>query len=328
MVNFIDIHSLLLNPISIQYLIEDLIEDQTLGAIIGESGSGKSFAAISLALSVATEVPFAGKNVKRTGAVIYFAGEGKQGVPRRINAWAKYHGVSIPKGRLFMPGERITFDKKGAMMAGNAIAAIQSEHGAPVLLIIDTLARAMPPESDENSTRDMMKFINNVDDLRKKYGCVVVIVHHTGYGEDTKNRPRGSSAFRASIDWEFLTKKAKRKKGKGTFEATKMKDAELPDPMSFEIEPVEESAVIVFGESAPVKVIELKKDGLLGLSTLRDTFARLGRQHATKNEWRDDFYAQDKAIDKDTKRQNFNRGINELVGVEKVVFDGEFYTLA
>jgi len=327
-IRFIDIYDLLLNPPAIEYLIEGLIEDQTNGAIIGESGSGKTFVALSLALSVVTGVQFAGREVKRVGTVIYFVGEGRQGIPRRIRAWERHHGISIPRGRLYMPSERVTFDAEGASKVETALAELPAEYKPPALLIIDTLARALPPDSDENSTRDMMAFLNLVDDLRKKNRCVAVIVHHTGHGEDKKSRARGSSAFRASIDWEYLTKKGNGKKGQGKLEVTKMKDAEIPGQMPFCLVQSEESVVPVFGGPEPADGPKLNKLEQFALSTLKATFFRLNRENVTVDEWREHFYEMDKADKPETKRQNFNRARNSLVKKEVLLFDEEHYTIA
>ena len=56
-IRFIDIHNELLNPQSPQFLIEGMVEDQTTGAIFGETGSGKTFIALALACSVVTGEP-------------------------------------------------------------------------------------------------------------------------------------------------------------------------------------------------------------------------------------------------------------------------------
>ena len=73
-----------------QYLIEGLIEQQSLCQMFGEPGSGKSFMAIDAACSIASGKNFHDRPVAR-GPVIYIAGEGRRGVVRRINAWAMAH---------------------------------------------------------------------------------------------------------------------------------------------------------------------------------------------------------------------------------------------
>lgn len=321
--NLLDIYDLLLDPIEPNYLVEGLIEDHTTGALIGEAASGKSFIAISLACSVITGISFASQKVRRQGPVIYIAGEGRQGIPRRVQAWQDHHQVMILKNQLFMPRVSVQLDASGAKQISEAIDLLVLKHGEPALIIIDTLARTLPAGRDENSSKDMMAFLNIIDGLRDRFNCVALIVHHTGHGEESKSRARGSSSFRAAMDWEFLVDKKK-----GLLRATKMKDADLPDPIRYEISKSSESAVVFFGEVVSDKTQALTKTESLGLKILKETFIRLGQQHATTEEWRDDFYSSTKYNSTGTKRTNFNRARDGLVSKGVLDFKDEIYSLA
>ena len=57
-----------------EYLIDGLIETETLGLLFGDPGCGKSFVGADIGLSVATGAPFHGRKVKQ-GAVFLIAGE-------------------------------------------------------------------------------------------------------------------------------------------------------------------------------------------------------------------------------------------------------------
>lgn len=321
--HFLDIHDLLLNPIDPDYLVDGLIEDHTTGALIGESGSGKTFIAASLACSVATGISFAGCQIKKQGLVIYFAYEGQQGFPRRIQGWEIEHKTTIPPGRFFMPCESVQLDLAGAKRIEAATCELAETYGSPVLLVIDTLVRALPAGRDENSSKDMMAFLNIIDRLRDRYNCVALIVHHTGHGEESKGRARGSSSFRAAMDWEFLVDKRK-----GLLRATKMKDSDLPDPIRYEISKSSESAVVAFGDTVSEKTQSLNNTERFGLRILKETFIRVGRQTATTEEWREDFYHEYKNTKNDNKRKAFNRSLNGLVAKGILEFKNESYSLA
>lgn len=58
-----------------------------------------------------------------------------------------------------------------------AADAAVAEHGVPVLLVVDTLARHI--DGDENAPVDMGLFIAACDGLRERYRCAVLIVHHS-----------------------------------------------------------------------------------------------------------------------------------------------------
>ena len=75
------------------WLIEDILEEESLIGLIGSSGSGKSFLAIDMACSIASGVPFHGRATTK-GTVLYVASEGKRGLTTRVEAWCQKNGVS------------------------------------------------------------------------------------------------------------------------------------------------------------------------------------------------------------------------------------------
>jgi hypothetical protein len=320
---FADMADELLHPTEPRYLIKDVIEENTTGGLFGESTAGKSFIAVSKACCCATGFPWAGHEVLRPGPVIYYAGEGRQGIPRRVAAWQECHGVTIPKGRFFLPKGRVEFDAEGARLVADAVEGLAQQHGPPVLLLIDTLARAMPAGSDENSAKDMMEFLNAVDSIRDRFGCVALIVHHTGHGEETRTRARGSSAFKAAMDFEILADKRK-----GLLSWTKMKDAEIPPPVPYKLESVGRSAVVAFGDPASPQGDNLGKTDAFALTTLQDACSRMGRTWATVEEWRVDFYRRHHADSVSTKRKAFNRARADLVEKGAVHLDSDMYAIA
>jgi hypothetical protein len=137
-----------------EFLVEGLIETETLSLMFGDPGCGKSFVGADLGLSVATGTPFHGRKVKQ-GPVFLIAGEGHNGLTRRFAAWSKHKGVSIAGAPLFMSNRPAQFlDANSAREVAEAVHALAAQHGNPVLIEIDTLARNYGP-GDENSTRDI-----------------------------------------------------------------------------------------------------------------------------------------------------------------------------
>jgi DNA-binding Lrp family transcriptional regulator len=68
-----------------------------------------------------------------------------------------------------------------------------------VLIVVDTLARCFTG-GDENSSKDMGRFVAACDALRKETGATVLVVHHSG---KDKSSERGSSALRGAADAMF-----------------------------------------------------------------------------------------------------------------------------
>lgn len=283
-----------------EWLIERWLAENTLAGLIGPSGAGKTFLAVDWVCRVATGSPWLGNKVKR-GAVFYLAGEGQAGIRKRIAAWESYHGISVDGHPLFV-GDTLPFLTDDLQAAGTiaAIEAMEEEiffscGGAePALVVVDTVARAMGG-ADENSAGDMGRLIGAMDWFRTRWGATVLAIHHTGHAEG--GRARGSSAFKAALDSEFLvtTSDAQVK-----LAVTKGKDWESPPPLVLEkhIVPVEivgtdgtplrDSSLILRPDNEAAilemkrrEAYRMKKDGL----TVREIATDLGVPRSTVGRW-------------------------------------------
>lgn len=222
----------LLNDPPPEYLIDGWLVVDTLAGMIGRSGSGKSFCALTMALCIASDREFFGCQVK-AGPAFYLAGEGGQGLTRRAKAWAKANGATLESVPLFI-SERLPPIIEGADRIVSEIGAMLAQHGPPRLIVIDTLARAFNGE-DENSAAAMSHFVAALDRMRAELqGVTVLVIHHTGHDG---TRARGSSAYYAALDVEIMIERDKHDRVGMT--NTKSKDAAPPPPMLFELEPVE-----------------------------------------------------------------------------------------
>src|SRR5947208_368501 len=72
------------------WLVLSVVRSRTLVLMWGASGSGKTFLALDLALSIARPTRWFGRRV-RHGGVIYLAGEGH--LKSRIDAYMAVHGL-------------------------------------------------------------------------------------------------------------------------------------------------------------------------------------------------------------------------------------------
>lgn len=211
------------------YLIGDFVETECLAMLFGDPGCGKSFIAVDAALSVATGTAFHGRKVL-TGPVVYLAGEGHNGLMRRIEAWSKEHQVDITECPLFLSRSAAQFLNDVLVReVAEAVERIKEKFGPPRLIVVDTVARSFGG-GDENSTPDMTKFVAALDAFRERYGCTILLVHHTGHSD--KNRARGNMALKGALDAEYRVEKT----GSGiVIECTKMKDAPEPKPLHFSL---------------------------------------------------------------------------------------------
>ncbi|MCB5409448.1 helicase RepA family protein [Pseudogemmobacter faecipullorum] len=317
-----------------EFLVEGLIETETLGLVFGEPGCGKSFFAVDLALSVASGVKFHGRAV-RTGPVFYIAGEGHNGLVRRFAAWSKHHGKDWPmKSVPLFKSERAAqfLDSASALSVAQAVQALAVKNGAPSLIIVDTLARNFGP-GDENSTAEMSQFVAAMDNLRDNWpNCTLLIIHHSGH--DAQHRARGAIALKGALDFEFRLSKDG---AAMTLANTKMKDADPPADMHFDLTSVDlgedvSSAVLVEGEvsSRPAQKKETNDEKLA-----RQTYIAAAKDHGIwdgdtfkgvhLNDWRPVFYTKHTGDKEDTKRKAFQRGRNHLVDGGKMDASDDVY---
>ena len=305
-----------------EFLIDGLIETDSLGLIFGDPGCGKSFIAADIALSVATGDQFHGRPTKQ-GAVFFIAGEGHSGLARRFQAWARHRGRGLTGVPMFKSNRAAQFlDAASAQAVADAVDALVSAHGAPRMIVVDTLARNFGP-GDENSTSEMGAFVAAMDDLRGRHpGCVVLIVHHSGHGD--KQRARGAMALKGAIDFEY---RAEKSDDTITLTNTKMKDAPLAAPMAFRLQcvPLADgvSSAALVPTVAPEGRGKLKPNEKVALNAFK---AAADEQDGWGNglhliQWSEAFLKIHTGTNPDSKRRMFDKARVELV--DKGIFSVE-----
>ena len=181
-------------------LIENLLVLSSLAVIYGDSNSGKTFFALSLALAVATGEKCYGRKVD-PGLVLYLASEAPGSIRSRMQALKKHFNCDLK--RLAMVPVPLNFysGDNDAADVFELVKAIKASRGEPVRLIVgDTLAR-MSAGANENSGEDMGPVMARFDRLAQATGAAVVIIHHSG--KDQARGARGWSGIRAHIDTEI-----------------------------------------------------------------------------------------------------------------------------
>ncbi len=261
---FLPVNELLGEVKPTDWLIDTILERGVTAQLFGETGSYKTFCAISWGLCIATKTKWLGKVVKQA-PVFMIVGEGHKGLQKRIIAWSKNNKVCLKDVPLFysnLPAQ-LTVEESAKFVA-KKVRSLNSEQAAEPLVIIDTMARNFGP-GDENSTKDMSAFVRHLDIYLNGY--TKLIIHHTGLKDP--NRGRGSSVLKAALDAEYMMKK-----NNGSISATlsnlKLKDDELFDPINLSLkvvevrsDPVVTSLVIDIGEAIDVSEVELtRKDKL------------------------------------------------------------------
>jgi hypothetical protein len=155
----------------------------------GPPKSGKTFVALDWALSMATGMSWHGTRTE-AAPVLYVSGEGAGGLHKRVLGWKKANGERSSRLYFIPFGARIV-ERQHVLQLRDDVYATGAR-----LLIVDTLARSMAGK-DENSAQDMGTAIQQLDWLREKTGCGVLLLHHSGVDG---TRPRGSTALFGAAD--------------------------------------------------------------------------------------------------------------------------------
>ncbi|MCZ4536350.1 AAA family ATPase [Gordonia terrae] len=212
-----------------QSLLGTLLFRKNLVVLAGEPGSFKSFVALDWAASVAAGKSWKGHTAHR-GTVVYLAGEGDVGLPKRLRAWEKSNNRGDKVPMMVYPRPARLQDPDNAETQAMVESVIRRN---PDLVVIDTLAR-YTTGMNENSAEDMGKFVEVASRIKDETGACVVIVHHTA--RDGGNE-RGSTALRGASDALYMLKSPNKKKRRVEFHVDRAKEeASGGDPMRLALE--------------------------------------------------------------------------------------------
>lgn len=206
-------------------IVKHFLDRRSFAQIYGPSGEGKTFVALDIAYHVAAGKPWMGHKVDG-GPVLYLAYEGN--LRRRVKALRQRMGYV--KAPLYIDSSAYDLRDVGGQQAlSQSLAVIKQAQGQyPVLIIIDTFARAMMG-GDENSAQDVGIFTQAVDELIRETTACVLIIHHSG--KDASKGARGSSALRAALDTSFEVSNR-------TITADKQREEDMADALRFQLQPV------------------------------------------------------------------------------------------
>lgn len=194
-----------------QWVVPGLVPDDGLVCLYGAPGTGKTFVALDMAMSVACGCShWHGRPLPSHGTaagVVYVAAEGIRGMRSRVATW-----FSNADAATAAEAANISFVSHAVNLSSEdqatsfADTLVRHQHAAntPVRLVIfDTLARCAVG-ADENSSQEMGVVVDHLDRIRRRIsassgaGCTAMVVHHSG-----KSAPavmRGSSAVLGAMD--------------------------------------------------------------------------------------------------------------------------------
>jgi len=330
--------------IYINWLVKDVMESDSYGQLFGEPASGKSLIILEMGFCISTGIEWYGHKTT-LGSVIYIAGEGFNGLQRRLKSLEIKYGRKAPNLYLSQAPAAFTEPESAKSVAD----AIETVCPTASVVIIDTLHRNFGG-GDENSSKDFGLFTSNIDKYIRKDGKTVVLVHHSGHGNS--NRGRGSSAIKASMDFEYMVSKTN---DVISMQCTKAKDMEPPQILSFKVvsQPIDEwvdedgrslGSVILESTYTPIKVKSLtpresvilnalvetlNDNGIKPERGIKDAFPELGDSIEVihLDSWRQAAYSVMEGEKKASMNTVFNRARKKLEALNKVQNHDGYYWL-
>ena len=181
-------------------LVQNLITMNSLSLIYGDSNSGKTFLALSIATAISEGIDCYGRKTEQ-GLVVYLASEAPRSIRSRVQAIKKYYGFSLEN--LFIVQVTMNFfsGNNDALDVIELCRIVEEMKGMKVRLIIgDTLSR-LAAGANENSGESMGPVMARFDLVSQTTGAAIMIIHHNG--KDAAKGSRGWSGIRAHIDTEI-----------------------------------------------------------------------------------------------------------------------------
>lgn len=171
----------------VKWLIEPkLVSVNSLSFIVGLPKACKSWILMDLALALATGTEWMGRFPCKESKVIYLDQErGKDSTIERFNQLIGGRGIdaeSLDKNLFIKPQSRTKIDLPNSYNAFDRML----EKFRPDIVLVDSFKKFH--SKNELATQDMQIVFTKLDELRDKYGCSFVFIHHETKGVISKRK--------------------------------------------------------------------------------------------------------------------------------------------
>lgn len=179
------------------HLVRGLFPQVGTACLYGAPGTGKSFVALDVVLSVAAGFDVLGRRSLQ-GAAVYLSTEGKSGLKARAIAWAQARGIDISDLPVALIEEPMNLrDAETVATLIDRIRRLERNSGISCRFIcVDTLSQCL--FGDENRQEEMAEFTGSMTRIANALGTQVCVVHHSG--KDKSKGARGSSVIAGNFD--------------------------------------------------------------------------------------------------------------------------------
>jgi hypothetical protein len=134
----------------VNYVIQSLIPERAVGFLVGESGAKKTFAALQMAICVATGIDFGGLPV-RQGSVMYFAPEDASGVRERYAGWKYTQNKNEPLPNFWVLSQQVPLHRSFIFVSHTAARML---NGTPANAVSQNVDIALMPSHGNRCIRE------------------------------------------------------------------------------------------------------------------------------------------------------------------------------
>lgn len=165
-------------------VIQGLLRQGETMNLIASPKTGKSWLAADLALMFATGQPLFNTFATVPGKVLLIDNElHRETIAFRMAKVADARGIAVPEFASQIHVESL----RGRLLDLPALASwfAQFPKGQFPVVILDSLYRMLPPETDENDNAAMCRLYNLIDAYAEQLGAAFILVHHTSKGNQS-----------------------------------------------------------------------------------------------------------------------------------------------
>jgi len=211
----------------IEYIVERLIAESSVNVWFGQWGAKKTWAAIDLAVCVASGKQWLGMATEPCNVLIIDEESGDTRLANRIRdtmrgELGQLANESVPIKSVSLAQFNLLKRPDDADLLARLVLELDAK-----LIIIDALADVMLG-GDENAVKDTQPVFANLRFIAELTGAAFIVIHHANKGGGY----RGSSAIAGAID-TLLSVESKQDNSLITFKTEKMRDGE---PLNFACE--------------------------------------------------------------------------------------------
>jgi replicative DNA helicase len=191
----------------VKWMVDGIIPSNGFCMIAGDSGVGKTWLLLDLALSVASGRPWLGTLPTTKGPVLFIDEE--SGVAllknRLLKLGQKEDLRDLPICFSTLEGLKVDTEQGRAKLRGTI-----KKYGAK-LVVIDSFVRIHG--GDENSVVDISKVTEALSRIAREEDCAIVVAHHARKKGPSLNEPgdrlRGTSEIKAALDVHLFVSREK-----------------------------------------------------------------------------------------------------------------------